>query len=387
MGAHRGNRLKPLVVIGTLARMGGAERQALYFVEHLAGLGKSPEVLTFGDGEALRPMLDALRVPVHAIDYHAAWPRARRANALARLILRLRSRVKPDAILPFGAPASKVTGLIWRHAAARYAWWNQQDEGRGLAGSSAERKILARMPSITSNSYVGRDFLAATYGIDAERIRVYNNGTPVPEGRDDRGDWRENLNAGNRPLVAMIANVTRFKDHNTLVAAWPKVKQHFASQRPPVLVLAGHLQETSLVSVIKTKAFDLGLSADDIRFLGPINDVGGLLRACELVVHSSLTEGCPNAVCEAMALGRAVVATDIPGCRQALGDSSMQLVAPQSPAELAHRIIEMLEQNDLRQQLGERNRQRIKSEFSIDGMNAFFTDLMETGLADAVGRR
>ncbi len=184
----------------------------------------------------------------------------------------------------------------------------------------------------------------------------------------------------------MVANITAFKDHETLIRAWVKVRNHFPSDQRLVLRLAGHLREQKTVYALKTLGFELGLSATDIEFLGPVEDVNSLILQSSLVVHSSLTEGCPNAVCEAMALGRAVVATDIPGCRQALGPEGIEwLAAPGDSAALADRIIRMLENPELRTKVGHRNRQRIESEFSIAGMNRFFQECIETSLDCRLG--
>ena len=361
--------------------MGGAERQALYLVEHLAKLPKcSVEVLSFEDGAALRPLLDAMGVKIHVIPYDYRWPKSLRARTLTRLSWLLRTRIKPDALLPFVGIHSKAMAMVWPYSGARFCWWNQQDEGRDLSGTDVERSILKKLPCVTSNSVAGQIFLSETYGLPANAVLVYNNGTPVPE-CPAPSDLRGRLGLGDRPVVSMIANVTRFKDHATLLDAWAELRKSFDGSSPPVLLLAGHLKERSTVDDLKMKAFELGLSSHDVKFLGPVGDVGELVAASDLVVHSSLTEGCPNAVCEAMALGRAVVATDIPGCRQALGDDADDVLAPpKDSAVLASKIARLLRDKPLREQLGSRNRQRITKEFSIEGMNRFFQDQIEKGL-------
>jgi glycosyltransferase involved in cell wall biosynthesis len=238
---------------------------------------------------------------------------------------------------------------------------------------------------ITSNSIEGRDFLARTYGVDPSRIRVYNNGTPLIEAVD-AGGFRSRLNLGSRPIVSMVANVTPYKDHPTLIDAWRMVRNRFPGPHGPVLLIAGSVADKEKVSSLMTQAFHAGLSADDLMFLGPVDDVPELMSASDLVVHSSVTEGCPNSVCEAMALGRAVVATDISGCRQALGDDSAEFLSPpRDAADFAARIIRMLEDPALRARTGEKNRQRIRTEFSIDGMNRFFQARIEEGLGVALG--
>ncbi len=366
--------------------MGGAERQALYLVEHLAGLdGCEVEVLTFEDGTALRPIIEALGVRIHVVPYYFRWPKSRRAAALARLGLLLRQTVKPDALLPFVGIHSKTMAQVWPFSGARFCWWNQQDEGRDLTGTSVESRILKKASCITSNSLAGREFLSETYGLAPESILVYNNGTPMPGGLRP-GDLKERLNIRrDRAVVSMIANITSYKDHETLVEAWANVHREFDMQERPILLLAGHLRERETVSRLKTQAFDLGLSSDDLRFLGPVDDVGALLSISDAVVHSSLTEGCPNSVCEAMSFGRAVVATDIPGCRQALGDGEDEwLAAPRNARDMASKLVRLLSDSPLRESVGARNRHRIETEFSIAGMNAFFQSQIEQGLGQSV---
>jgi glycosyltransferase involved in cell wall biosynthesis len=361
--------------------MGGAERQALYLVEHLAGLGRcTVEVLAFNDGEALRPKLKSLGVPVHVVPYYFRWPKARRLRALTRLALTLRRKIKPDALLPFVGIHSKAIAQTWPYTNARFCWWNQQDEGRDLGGTAIELQALERASCITSNSFAGRDFLANTYGLDPASIFVYNNGTPLPAVVEE-GDIRAGLALGNRRIVSMIANVTSFKDHETLLESWPLVLSQFSGAARPLLVLAGHLKEKATVERLKLKAFELGLSSEDVRFAGPVATVSNLIAASDLVVHSSVTEGCPNSVCEAMAHGRAVVATDISGCRQALGnDAEEALAPPKNAGMLASRAIDMLRNPGMRAAYGERNRKRIATEFSIGAMNAFFQARIEKGL-------
>ncbi len=373
--------MKLLVIIGTLAHMGGAERQALHLVEHLAKCpGCSVEVLAFEDGEVLRTTLAALRVRTHVFPYYFRWPRGRRLRGLARLAWLLRSQIRPTALLPFVGVHSKTAALVWHYSGARFCWWNQQDEGRDLSGTPTERRILQQLPCITSNSLVGRDFLAKTYGLAPERIRVYNNGTPLPElDKSPRaGHWRREF--GSRPIITMLANVTAFKDHGTLVAAWQIVRRRIPAA-DPVLILAGHLKETKTVTELKLQAFSLGLSGENVRLVGPVKNSTELLLDSDLVVHSSLTEGCPNAVCEAMALGRAVVATDIPGCRQALGPGGNEWLAlPGDAPDLAEKILHLLADAPLRHRVAAANRERIRTEFSIAAMNQFFRQCIGDGL-------
>lgn len=380
---------KVLVVLGTVAHMGGAERQALYLVKHLATIPRCRvAVLAFEDGTALRPELKRSKIDVHIHNYYFRWPLMKRIRSLVRLGLWLRCKVKPDILLPFVGIHSKAMAQVWPVSGARFCWWNQQDEGRDLHGTDEERRLLHKVSCIISNSEAGRDFLVETYGISSDSVLVYNNGTPVrdlvPSGNQPVAP-RTDISETNRRLsVCMVANVTAFKDHETLLRAWVRVRNHFSSRERPVLHLAGHLRDQETVIKLKVLIFELGLSKEDVEFLGPVEDVERLVMDSAVVVHSSLTEGCPNAVCEAMALARPVVATDIPGCRQALGEEGYEWLAkPRDEIGLADKIIRLLESEETRITEGARNRRRIETHFSIDRMNQFFVDCIRANLVEA----
>jgi glycosyltransferase involved in cell wall biosynthesis len=362
--------------------MGGAERQAFHLIRHLRESRNAPVAVLgwYGTEGTLAEPLRDWGCELFTFPYKNIAPRASKTWNLIRLAHFIKTRIKPDYILPFVAVHSKPVRQVWRLTGARYAWWNQRDEGRGLFGTPAERKALLNAVHIISNSWAGTDFLSHTYDIPKERILTYNNGIVLPDLATLQPVWRErlDLSQGGR-LVSMAANITPFKDHETLLKAWRIVLDSWTREpRPlPVLALAGHLKDKVQVGKLKVLAFDLGLGTS-VRFMGPVDSVNELMWESNLVVHSSVKEGCPNAVCEAMALGKPVVATDIPGTRQALDESSRRncLAAPHDAQALAARMLALLSSDDLSAQAGARNRQRIESHFSVDKMCEFYESLL-----------
>ncbi|WP_354694220.1 glycosyltransferase family 4 protein [Elongatibacter sediminis] len=372
--------------------MGGAERQAFHLIRYLRER-RDARIAVLGWYGTEGPLAEALRewgCELFTFPYQGMAPKASKAWNLFQLARFIKSSIRPDYILPFVAVHSKPICQIWRLTGARYAWWNQQDEGRGLFGTGAERRALLNAAHITSNSWAGSEFLAQTYRIPKERILTYNNGTELPDTDRLQPTWRKQLGiSSGTPLVSMVANITPYKDHATLLQAWRVVLQSWSGEmRPaPVLALVGHQKVATQVARLKVLAFDMGLGTS-VRFIGSIDTVKELMCESDLVVHSSLKEGCPNAVCEAMALGKPVVATDIPGTRQALDESTWRdcLAAPKDAEALAQRILTMLKNPDMSADLGARNRQRIKQHFSIEGMCAFFLSLLEQDAAPANSR-
>jgi glycosyltransferase involved in cell wall biosynthesis len=175
----------------------------------------------------------------------------------------------------------------------------------------------------------------------------------------------------------MLANFTPFKDHRTLIKAWPHVVQKLNEQgRSAKLILAGH--ESTTFREIQELTLAMGVR-DSIVFPGYVQDVHQLLQDANLAAFCSLSEGCPNAVLEGMAAGLPVVATDIPGIREAVGDAGVQyLVPPQNVRKLAEVITLFAMDPKLRTAVGNSNRRRIAEQFSIQRMNHEMTDLMNS---------
>jgi glycosyltransferase involved in cell wall biosynthesis len=105
-----------------------------------------------------------------------------------------------------------------------------------------------------------------------------------------------------------------------------------------------------------------------VRLIGPVADVSSLLHAADLSVFSSWHEGTPNAVLESMAAGRAVVATDIAGCRDTLGEGYAGLVERENAEGMAEKIVELTRNEERRNELGDSLKHRAEDEFRVSRM-------------------
>jgi glycosyltransferase involved in cell wall biosynthesis len=134
----------------------------------------------------------------------------------------------------------------------------------------------------------------------------------------------------------------------------------------PVLALAGRFDDQT--AVLQQQSQLLGISKQ-VRFMGTVADISGLLQAADLLVHSSISEGIPNAVLEGMASGLAVVGTAIPGLLEAVGTDGQQFLAPvKDPQCLASLLKQLLSDPQLRQQQGGLMRRRTEQLFGLARM-------------------
>ena len=356
--------------IGHYYHLGGAEVAAVILAKELKARYRANIIFVAGSSSGkVKDELDALgfKTLYFKFNYKAA-PHKKIWNYL-KLIFLIRKE-KPDFLLPYVAGNNKMILPIWKFTGAKYAWWMQQDEGRDLYKTKFEKWTIKQASDIISNSEVGMDFIEEAYLINKADMVHYNNVIYVPDVKNLKPYWRSHLNISDNALVvSMIANITPFKDHETLFKAWPQVVKHFHAKNKSVyLLLAGQPKQETITN-LKLIGFDLNIS-NHVRFLGGTNKTNELINESDLVVHSSLKEGCPNAVCEAMALGKAVVGTDIPGNSEALTRSyeAVCLAAPQNPEDLAAKIIHLLENEALRKELGTFNKNRIITEYNVEQM-------------------
>jgi glycosyltransferase involved in cell wall biosynthesis len=102
-----------------------------------------------------------------------------------------------------------------------------------------------------------------------------------------------------------------------------------------------------------------------IEYLGEVHDVRPFIAAANCVVLPSYREGVPRTLMEASAMGRPVVATDVPGCREVVAHGINGLLCEVRNADsLADRLAQMLDMSgEARRAMGERGRQKVMAEF------------------------
>jgi glycosyltransferase involved in cell wall biosynthesis len=144
--------------------------------------------------------------------------------------------------------------------------------------------------------------------------------------------------------------------------------------RPCTLLLAGDGQERE---PLERQAARLRI---DVRFLGECHDVRLLLARADVVAHPSLEEGMSNAVMEAMAAGRPIVATGVGGTPELLAGRGL-LVPAADPAALAEGIGRLLSDFRLAARLGEAARnwsqEHLSAAVMVDRHVQIYSGLLE----------
>lgn len=164
----------------------------------------------------------------------------------------------------------------------------------------------------------------------------------------------------NEFLLFYAAEFNKNKNQQLLIRSLGEMKEKAPNVK---LLLAG---DGPLLGQCEKLAMELGVS-QNINFLGFRKDVEKLLKISDAAVASSLREGLPVNIIEAMACGLPVIATENRGHRELVQkEKTGWLVENQNPIEFAERILSIMKDNDLRLKLGRNCRMSIMEKYSID---------------------
>jgi glycosyltransferase involved in cell wall biosynthesis len=138
-------------------------------------------------------------------------------------------------------------------------------------------------------------------------------------------------------------------------------------------------------SAISQAEVDAWVREGVIDYLGEAHDVRPLIAAADCVVLPSYREGVPRTLMEASAIGRPIVATNVPGCREVVADGvNGVLCEARNVDSLAAKLAQMLDMSDdERRAMGERGRAKVAQEFDERGVVERYKTLIQqlTGIS------
>lgn len=171
---------------------------------------------------------------------------------------------------------------------------------------------------------------------------------------------RENHPATSIKVIGMVARLNKIKDHETLIRAFAIVHQKFPNTR---LWLVGDGEEKDRLQNL-TNQLDLQQS---VTFWGDRTDIPELLGQMDVYAFSTTEdEGFGIALAEAMAASLPVVASDVPACREVLGNGEAGvLVPPRKPTTLAQALEKFVPSLEEKTYWGQRAYKRVVSHYSI----------------------
>lgn len=240
-----------------------------------------------------------------------------------------------------------------------------------IEGGGVKRKLVSTASRIlyrlaTARNYVvifqnpddRADFIAAGCLGERSKARLIN-GSGVDL------DFYSPSPLPDRPIFLMIARLLGAKGVREYAAAASQILSRRTDAR---FLLAGYRDEGP--DCIAAGELD-GWIGDGIEYLGPLDDVRPAIRQSSVYVLPSYREGTPRSVLEAMAMGRPIITTDVPGCRETVVDGKNGLLVPPRDREsLAAAMESLIEQPHLRAEMGARSLELCRSKYDVEEVNA-----------------
>lgn len=365
------------LLIGQLG-LGGTEKQVALLAEGLHALGADVRVLVLFEGGPWEGPLKAVGVPVVHLGFQrraAGWGMLpANTAAFCRFVTYLR-RARPDVLHAFlyhsyvtAAPAARLAGVPVLVAGRRSLGDFKQDRRTLLV---AERAATSMTDLLVANAESVAEDTRCHEEVPPDKITVIYNGLPDSAFAPSSPAVLDT----DLPVVLCVANLKPYKGHQYLLDAVARLRPHL----PCTLALAGEGPERP---ALERQAARLGI---DVRFLGARTDVPHLLARADVVALPSLHEGMSNAVMEAMAAGRPVVASDVGGTAELLRDRGV-LVPPADPGALAAGLERVLTDRSFAERLGEDarawSRARLHVSAMVDQHVRIYGELLERRCAE-----
>jgi glycosyltransferase involved in cell wall biosynthesis len=189
---------------------------------------------------------------------------------------------------------------------------------------------------------VVHDVAVGDYSVRRERVRTLHNSLQLELFRSvsagTRSKLRDELDIPPQsPVLGLVGRMFPVKGHRQMLEMLPAILQRMPDA---VLLLVGDGPERPRCEALAT---ELGLHRN-VRFAGQRNDVAKLLKACDLIVVPSESEGLPLTAIEAMAAGLPVVAFDVGGMSEVVDDGvTGAVVAAGDSAAFTAAVLSLLE--------------------------------------------
>ncbi|GIH64217.1 glycosyltransferase [Microbispora siamensis] len=333
-----------VLFIGHLG-LGGAQRQLCLLAERLRDRGVEVHVFVMSRGGPHAEDLRAAGIDVHCLGFSrnpkGIVPPPGNLRAFARLVGLLRD-LRPEVLHGYlwecyllGTPAARLARVPVVVTARRTQGYLRPKK----PWTAAIERVVNRMSDhIVANSAVIAQGTREVEAVPGRKVSVIYNG--LPPSAFDRVEPEPVDTA--LPVVVCVARLSENKGQRFLVEAAALLARR---GRPCTFVLAGDGPERER---LERQAAEAGV---DVRFLGFRQDTAALLARADVVALPSTAEGLSNAVMEAMAAGRPIVATAVGGTPELLQDRGV-LVPARAPRALADGIARLVDDPALAASLG-----------------------------------
>lgn len=283
-------------------------------------------------------------------------------------IARIYRRIAPDIVhhvamkpVLYGSLAAKITGVpvvINALAGMGYVFTSNKPSAKRLRPliTLALRLLLKNSRVILQNPDDRATLIAA--GVLKEKQVTLIRGSGV-----DTKRFHMIQESDDTPLVVLAARMLWDKGVGEFISAARQLKDDNVKVD---FVLAGEIDPDNPAHISRYR-LQTWHDSGYIEWAGKVDDMEKLLARANIVCLPSYREGLPKVLLEAASCGRAIVATNVPGCREAVHHNENGLLVPVRNSDaLAAALRRLIENPSLRHQFGLRGREMAEKEFSLE---------------------
>jgi glycosyltransferase involved in cell wall biosynthesis len=241
----------------------------------------------------------------------------------------------------------------WIYTKKNMGWGGRAWKLRSLFASAIASQNRDMLTTFFSHPLYKRKAVLLPPGVDTKVFHPHVK--PVLNLRSNLGINKSET------VITCVAELVPVKGH-------PYLLQAMADLPNAHLFLAGRPSDAIYTQQLHRQVEDLGIS-NQVHFLGKVDDVPALLAESDIFVLPTISkgEGCPIALLEAMACGKACLATNVPGSRDLIQDRKTGLLAfPQDHESLSNALKTLIADPNLRIHLGQAAHGSILNGYTID---------------------
>ncbi|MCD4698877.1 MAG: glycosyltransferase [Bacteroidales bacterium] len=201
-----------------------------------------------------------------------------------------------------------------------------------------------------------------SYNAPLNKSRVIHNGFDFKriENLEDKKITRAKFEIKTNNVVGMVASFSNLKDYKTYIIV---AKQVLRKNDDVTFLCIGSGDDSSFRKLVKPEY------EEKVKFLGRQENVESIMNICNIGVLSTFTEGISNSIMEFMALGKPVIATDGGGTKELVEhDKTGFLIEYKNVNSLYEKILFLIENRKIAEEMGEKGKAVIRNKFSIDRM-------------------
>ena len=374
--AHAAHRRRIMLVTTSLMR-GGAETQVFLLAGTFARRGHAVHVVSMRPPEAYRDDLRELGIAFTSLGMRSGFPDPRGMLRLARAVRAWR----PDVVHSHMVHANLLARITRILAPMPVLITTAHNLTEGARWRELAYRYTDRLATLSTNvCQAAVDRFVAVGAVPEGRMRFVPNGLEPAAFAPDpvrRERTREALGLGDRFAWLAVGRLEAQKDYPTMLAATAEATREHPSLT--VLVVSDGPERAALEAL----RAQLGLTSEQVRFLGARSDVPDLMRAADAYLMSSAWEGLPMVLLEAAAAQLPIVATDVGGNADiVLAERSGVLVPAHEPAALAEAMTRVMASSEAtRAAWGAEGAAHVDRYFLLDRV----VDVWEALYEDALG--